>query len=276
MSTVSLGSPLRAIVRLSLYFGLTVLLLPVQAIAVYFALPLRTALPLWYHRQCCRILGVQVERRGRRSRVHPTLYVSNHISYLDISVLGSLIPGSFVAKAEVRNWALLGWCARLQRSVFVDRRAARVAEESDEISRRLAAGDDLILFAEGTSGDGNRVLPFKSALLSVIEQRRPGESSVIQPVSIAYTRLDGLPLGRNLRPYYAWYGDMLFAPHIWQLAGLGRLTVQVHFHSPVSSADFGSRKELCDYCYERAAEGLAEALADRPQRPSGPPPVALA
>lgn len=263
MPLVALGSPLRALFRLLPYFGLTLVLIPVQLFALRFSPRLRLALPQWYHRRCCRILGIHVVRRGRPSKQHPTLYLSNHISYLDITVLGALAPVSFVAKSEVRSWPFFGWLARLQRSVFVDRRSVRSAADGESIAGRLDKGDDLVLFPEGTSGDGNRVLPFKSSLLSVTERGAAHRSFVVQPVSIAYTRLDGVPLGRNLRPFYAWYGDMELTPHLWQMAGLGRVTVEVRFHPLISPSDFKSRKDLSQYCYGQVSRGVAAALSGR-------------
>jgi 1-acyl-sn-glycerol-3-phosphate acyltransferase len=271
--TASLGSPTRALFRLLAYLCFTVSVMPLQAVALIFRLPLRESLPVWYHRRCCRILGIRIERRGRQSRTRPTLYVSNHTSYLDITVLGALIPGSFVAKAEVARWPLFGWLAKLQRTVFVERRVSRTADQRGALMTRLEAGDSLILFPEGTSDDGNRVLPFKSGLLSAAACRPHGEPLVVQPVSVSYTRLDGLPLGRHLRPLFAWYGDMSMAPHLWQLTGLGRLTVVVHFHPPVHLADFASRKALSDHCQREVAAGVARALAGR-ARPTGSRKVA--
>ena len=259
----ALGSPFRAFFRLSVYAGFTLVLMPLQAAAVALRLKLRETLPLWYHGRCCRILGIRVERRGRRSAVRPTLFVSNHSSYLDISVLGSLIGGSFVAKAEVSRWPFFGWLAKLQRTVFVERRARRTADQRNRIVARLEQGDSLVLFPEGTSDDGNRVLPFKSALLAAAACEIKGEPVTVQPVSISYTRLDGLPLGRHLRPLFAWYGDMDMVPHLWQLAGLGRLTVVVHFHRPVHLRDFASRKALSDHCHREVSGGVARALAGR-------------
>ena len=159
-----LGSPLRAAVRLAAYIALTLPLMPVQALAVALRMPLRRSLPLWYHARCCRILGFKIEQRGQPSPVHPTLYAANHVSYFDIMVLASLIDVSFVAKAEVARWPLFGWLAKLQRTVFVDRRGHKAGRHRDDIARRLEQGDDLVLFPEGTSSDGNRVLGFKSEI----------------------------------------------------------------------------------------------------------------
>ena len=263
MAVESLGSPLRSFGRIVAYGVFTLSLLPVQAVVIVLRLPLRRTLPCWYHRRCCRLLGIRVERRGRISRRHPTLFVVNHISYLDISVLGSLIQGSFVAKSEVASWPIFGWLAKLQRTIFVDRQANRAIENRDALAARLEAGDSLILFPEGTSGDGNRVLPFKTSLLAVAEIEAMGRPVTVQPVSLAYTRLDGIPLGRALRPFVAWYGDMELASHLWQAMGLGRLTVAVRFHPPVSLAEFGSRKTLGDHCWQAVSQGVADALAGR-------------
>ena len=95
-----------------------------------------------------------------------------------------------------------GLLAKLQRTIFVERRANRSAGQRDAMAERLAAGDSLILFAEGTSNDGNRVLPFKSALFSAAERPVNGAAVVVQPVSVAYSRLDGMPLMRHMRPLF--------------------------------------------------------------------------
>src|SRR5256714_15267935 len=147
--------------------------------------------------------------------MRPVLFPANPVSYLDITIFSSLIAGSFVAKREVAGWPLFGWLAKLQRSVFIDRQVRSTADQRDSIAGRLAAGDALILFPEGTSGDGNRVLPFKSALFSVADQPATGPVTV-QPVSIAYTRLNSMPIGRRYRPLFAWYGAMPMAPHLWR------------------------------------------------------------
>ena len=256
---------LRSSTRIVLYLLLTASTILIQGAALLFKLPWRQTFPKWYHRQVCRIAGLKVERRGRQSREHPTLYVINHVSYLDIEVVGSLIKGSFVAKAEVKSWPLFGLLARLQRSVFVERRAPKTAETRDEMGRRLEAGESLMLFPEGTSGDGNRVLPFKSALFSVAERRPKGRPLTVQAVSVAYAKLDGLPMGRYLRPYFAWYGDMDLFGHIWGAFGIGKVSVVVEFHKPVTFEQFGSRKAMAEYCQAQVQRGLTQALTGRPQ-----------
>jgi 1-acyl-sn-glycerol-3-phosphate acyltransferase len=212
-------------------------------------------------------------------RSRPILFVSNHSSYLDISVLGSLIDASFVAKAEIAKWPLFGFLAKLQRTVFIERRASHSARHRDEISRRLQHGDALVVFPEGTTGDGNRVLPFKSALFAAASRMVDGAPLMVQPISIAYVRLDGVPLGREWRPYCAWYGAMEMPPHLWQFLGLGTITVEVVFYPPIdiasAAADAGlswsedgdrpgvaaARKALAERCYTVVSHGVSQALA---------------
>ena len=269
-----MGSATLKIARLLLYLAWTGSLMPVQAIGLALDCRWTRTLPSFYHRWCCRILGFRVRASGSPTRARPVLFVANHISYTDIAILGSLIAGSFIAKAEVARWPLFGWLAKLQRSVFVDRRIGTTAAQRDAMTQRLALGDALILFPEGTSGDGSRVLPFKSALFGAAQTPLPIGPIAVQPVSIAYTRLDGIPLGRHYRPFFAWYGTMALAPHLWRMLGLGTVEVAVEFHPPTCFADCGSRKALARYCYGRSAGGVAAAISGRPQPVPEPPFVA--
>jgi 1-acyl-sn-glycerol-3-phosphate acyltransferase len=259
-----IGSPARAMLRIVVYAAVTLPLIPLQLIGVLLLPPLGRWLPIPYHRTVCWILGLKLKVNGRKARKRPTLFVVNHVSYLDIEVLGALIPGSFVAKKEVATWPFFSILAKLQRSVFVDRRMTATKEGQDEMFRRLSSRDNLILFPEGTSGDGTRVLPFRSALFAVAQLKtRDGKPITVQPVSLAYTRLDGIPLGRHWRPFYTWFGDMEMAPHLWQMAGLGEVEVVVNFHDPVSLADFPDRKALADYCHKVVYAGVAATNSGR-------------
>jgi lyso-ornithine lipid O-acyltransferase len=247
--------------------------MPVQALGLALGCRWVAELPRFYHRRVCRLLGLKVHQIGAPVADRPVLFVSNHIGYLDIPVLTSLLPASFVAKSEVAGWPFFGWLAKLQRSVFVDRQVRSTAQQRDAIAERLAAKDALILFPEGTSGDGNHVLPFKSALFSVAF-KDAGAPNTVQPVSVAYTRLDGLPIGRRLRPYFAWYGDMDLTPHAWHMLGLGTVEVEVEFHPPVSVAEWASRKELSQFCYDTISSGVSRLLTGRRDAPAAPTPQA--
>jgi 1-acyl-sn-glycerol-3-phosphate acyltransferase len=243
---------------LALYAGLTLALLPIQVLLLCTSRRLASGLPRLYHRLCCGLLGLEVEVVGAPVAAPSALYVANHSSYLDVTVLGASIDASFVAKAEVGRWPIYGVLTRLQRTVFIDRRRLRAGDARTAVAERLARGDRLALFPEGTSSDGRRVLPFKSGCFAAI----PG-NALVQPVTIAYVRLDGLPLDDEIRPLIAWFGAMTLAPHVWRMAGLGRIGVRLHFHDPVRLADFLSRKSLAHHCRTVVADGLAKALADR-------------
>jgi 1-acyl-sn-glycerol-3-phosphate acyltransferase len=255
---------LRAGAILALFLLMTLPLMPVQGLLIAVDSRLARHLPCWYHRRVCRLLGVRLHLEGRLAGDRPVLIVANHVSWLDIPVMSSIAPVSFIAKREVGTWPFIGWLARLQRSVFVDRnRRTAAGEQRNEIARRLAAGDHMILFPEGTTGDGNRVLPFKSALFTVAEKTVAGKPVTVQPVSIAYTRLNGLPIGFGWRAFYAWYGDMTLAPHLWQVLKLGETTVELAFHEAFSADQFQGRKALAAHCERVAGRGFAQLLAGR-------------
>jgi lyso-ornithine lipid O-acyltransferase len=260
---------LRRLSRFVAYASLTLSLMGVQAALLAVGSRRAVHLPRLYHRLCCRLIGFRLDVRGAPSGHRPTLFVANHVSYSDIMVLGALIEGSFVAKTEVAGWPLFGWLAKLQRSVFVDRRVRTARDQRGSMADRLHRGDNLILFPEGTSSDGLRVLPFKSALLGAAHLGE-NRTALVQPVSLAYTEHDGLPITRYERPAFAWYGDMDLAPHMWHLFGLGSVGVVVEFHPPLDPADFPSRKALTEHCRRVIAGAVSSALSGRL------PPVAAA
>ncbi len=196
-----------------------------------------------------RLMGVKIQVTGAKTLARPTLFVSNHISWLDIFVLGALHGGPFVARGDMEGWPVFGWLSKLRRSVFVDREnRARARDQINVLIEKLKSDRSLILFAEGTSTDGLRVLDFKSSLFSVAEKWPGPEALTIQPISIAYTHLNGLPIARHYRPYIGWYGDMELAPHLWELLQLGRLTASVHYHAPITVDGSKSRKVLSQEC----------------------------
>ncbi len=198
----------RSLLRAILAMGWMLSLLPAQYLALRMGWRASWAIPQLYHRGNCRIMGLRILCRGQAADSGPIVYVSNHSSYFDIVVLASLLRASFVAKQEVATWPVLGLLAKLNRTVFVERRATRSQHHRNQMLERLDAGESLILFPEGTSNDGNRVLRFNSTFFSIAEAEAAGAVPRVQPVSIAYTELNGLPMGLRRRPQFAWYGDM--------------------------------------------------------------------
>lgn len=264
----ALGSNLRALWTIFAYLALTLPLMPLQAVFVAMKSPLAVKLPLVYHRLCCKIFGIRLRVEGERHD-GVTLFAANHLSYLDITVLGAVLPASFISKDDVRDWPLFGALAKLQRTVFIERKRTRAQQHRDAMIERLHAGDSLILFPEGTSSDGNRVLPFKSSLFAALwhDAHEAGHPLAVQPVTIAVTHLDGMPLGRDLRGFYAWLGDVPLGRHLWDFASLGRIDVQVILHQPVQAEAFASRKELAQHCQDEVTAGFAAALTGRAALP---------
>jgi 1-acyl-sn-glycerol-3-phosphate acyltransferase len=259
---------LRAAWLLVIFLAMTLLLLPVQVIAVRLGLGLRRRLPRFYHRIVCRLIGLRVSVTGTPVE-GGVLMAANHLGWLDIPILSTIAPLSFVAKQEVGSWAFFGTLARLQRTIFIRRERAKAAEDRDTIRRRLAAGETLVIFPEGTSSDGNRVLPFKSSLFSAAELTL-GEDAAhhvrhvpVQPVSVAYVGLHGMPMGRETRPFFAWYGDMELVPHFWEAFWMGPIDVAVELHKPVTIDEAGDRKRLAAAVETAVRAGVIRALHGR-------------
>jgi 1-acyl-sn-glycerol-3-phosphate acyltransferase len=246
---------LRAAVILAVFLVVTFVLIPVQWLGVSLRLPYRRSFPHAYHRLVARLFGIRIRVAGEPVRGRGVLLLANHTGWLDIVIFSAVMPLSFVAKSEVASWPFFGTLARLQRTVFVDRtRRSETGATRDAIRERLQAGDALVLFPEGTSGDGNAVLPFKSALLGAAG----GQDVMVQPVSTAYIGVHGIPMGRENRPLFAWYGDMELVPHLWEALKAGPLDVVVEFHPPLSATD---RKELAREAESLVRQGQVRALA---------------
>jgi 1-acyl-sn-glycerol-3-phosphate acyltransferase len=221
--------------------------------------------PCHYHRTVLRWFGHRINVIGAPVSDRPCLIAANHVSWLDIPILSALTPLSFIAKKEVAKWPGFGALAKLQRSVFIDRERRHSTRSSrDEIKERFAAGETIVLFAEGTSGDGVTVLPFKSAYFGAAEH--PGV--VIQPVTLAYRGHWGLPMNRRSRPFYAWYGDMEMQPHLWGAMVAGPIEVDIICHPPTSIEQAGGRKAAAKYAETMVRQGLSWALSRRSECPS--------
>jgi 1-acyl-sn-glycerol-3-phosphate acyltransferase len=266
---------IRGVLRFSGMLCWTLLAIPVQAVLLRTSPTTARRFGRTYHGLLCRILGLAVRHEGAavaHPRGRPVVFVSNHSSWLDVLVLGATLEAGFVAKAEVGTWPLVRTVARLGRTVFVSRRRAGAGREANEIAERLAAGDSLILFPEGTTSDGTRVLPFRSALLGALEGG--GQSAVVQPVSVVYDRLNGLPVARKNRPTFAWYGDMEIGSHAWRLATEPHARATVMLHPPIDPEAFASRKALTEAVFAVVEEGAASLRTGRRAPDAAPPGLA--
>ena len=252
-------SRLRPVLTLAAFAAVTLPLMPIQQIFVWTWPRMARRFPNYYHRLVCRILGIRLKVIGERPVTGPLLIASNHVSWLDIMVLSAVAPVSFVAKKEVNAWPFFGSLARLQRTVFVDRdRRHATGDSRREMQDRLRQGDILVLFPEGTSSDGYRVLPFKSSFFGAAEF----EGVMVQPISLAYSGHRNLPMNRRLMPLYAWYGDMDLPHHLWEALQTGPIEVTVVCHPPVVMGGDMNRKALARHAEEQVRRGVTQALHD--------------
>jgi len=262
-------------IRIFLALGLvaagSLVLVPLQILSMKTGWwPETVILKIW-HRMILRALGMRVHVKGTLSNRRPLLVAANHISWTDIIVLGSFADVKFIARADMEGWPLIGMLSKLQRTVFIERERKRSSgDQASEIASRMAKGDAMVLFAEGSTGDGNVILPFKSTLFgaaSMAISEGAAEQVFIQPVAIAYTRLHGVPLGRRHRPISAWIGDEDLMPHLKVLMAEGALDVEVHFGEPIAFAKGSNRKETSKLMESQVREMMQAALADpRPSR----------
>ena len=239
---------IKAVLTILVLTLVSLFLIPLQWFAVKLGLSVQRKLPQIWHQIATRLVGIKIRQVGEPSCSRPLLITSNHASWVDITVIGSLMPLSFIAKSEVSGWPIFGLFAKLQRTVFVNRtKRTDTGKVANAIADRMASGDAMVLFAEGTSNDGNCVLPFRSALLGAATRALgDAEDSVVwvQPLSIAYQGFYGLPMGRAHRPHVAWYGDMELAGHLWGIFTRGALDVVVCWGEPVLVDQTTDRKSL--------------------------------
>jgi 1-acyl-sn-glycerol-3-phosphate acyltransferase len=247
------------------FFTLTLALLPFQLIGLAFDLRLQRTIPHLYHRILCALIGVRISEVGTRSTASPALILSNHVSWLDICVISALSPVVFVAKSEVARWPVFGWLAKLQRTIFVNRQARhQTGAATSEIAGRLLGGDAVVLFAEGTSSDGIRVLPFRSSLVGAVHHALGNSthhtSITVQPMSLAYVSLSGVPMGRGLRERVAWYGDADLTPHLAQVLASGAVDVTVSWGEATAYDMSADRKAIARDAEKSVRRMTAAAL----------------
>lgn len=244
--------------------AMTALLGPLQILAIRRGWPLARRLPFLWHRVAARVIGLRLHLTGAPAPGRPLLLVANHQSWADIVALGAVMPLSFIAKSEVAGWPVFGLLAKLQRTVFVAREArGRTGEQADAIGERLNAGDAIVLFAEGTTSDGNRVLPFKTALFGAAQaslKRSGTEAVLVQPVSIAYTKANGIAMGRYGRPLAAWPGDVELAPHLLAFLREGAVDAEIRFGEPIRFDAMSDRKAVARRCESVVSALLVESL----------------
>jgi lyso-ornithine lipid O-acyltransferase len=260
--------------KLRLVFGgflvliASIVMLPLQCLCLYFDWKLRRYLPRIWHRIVCWAFGLKIKIHGAPDRRRPLMLCSNHSSWLDILVLSAVADVAFIAKIEVRGWPIFGLFARLQKTVFVVReQKRRTGEQVGEIAERMAGGEIVVLFPEGTTSDGNRLLEVKSSLFGAAAAALPGapEGVVhVQPVAVAYTGIHGMPMGRYYRPIATWPGDIEMLPSLKGVLACGAIDVEVSFGQAVDYTADSNRKQVASVVTERIRTMLSGLLLGRP------------
>jgi 1-acyl-sn-glycerol-3-phosphate acyltransferase len=187
----------------------------------------------WWHRRVCRIFGLRVQVQGTPVP-GAALLAANHISWIDIMVIGAARPANFVAKREVANWPVVGWLVARSGTVFIQR-GGDASEVAEQMTRRIQQGQTLVIFPEGTTSDGTSLRPFHPRLYqAAIRAECP-----VQPVALRYIEPAGQP------PRLPFIGDETFAAHLWRLSAQRNTVVELSFLAPVPSAG-QPRRALAD------------------------------
>lgn len=250
-------SILRACLKLIALVVLVIAIIPTQSLLLLS--PFDGIASRWaqqWHKAVCLVLGIAIELEGHPEVAH-VAYVGNHLSYLDIPVLGSIVRGSFVAKQEMRGWPLFGWLARLQRTVFISRGRSDAAHVLDQLDAMLSRGRNLIVFPEGTSSSGEHVLPFKSSVFSVLGEHLP-RGLRIQPFTLDLRVVDGhAPRTTDDRNLYTYHSHMVLAPHLWAFMRTRGAILRVVFHPVLVIGHDSSRKHVAAMAERNVASALS-------------------
>lgn len=250
---------LRIFVKGTIFFLWCALLAPLQALFLHFNRGKAAyTIPQLWHQGMCRVFGLQVLVQGAPLHNQQTLFVCNHVSYLDIPVIASVLKASFVARKGVASWPIFGTLARLQQTAFISQSQSDAQKEKNALSTLLDEGKSLILFPEGTSTDGTSVMPFKSSLFSItLHESRNG--LMVQPMTLSVESVDGRPASdRSARDLYAWYTDMTMPAHLKAFTSCRGAVIRLTFHPPVDPKLYSERKTLADDCHAAVQAGMEQ------------------
>lgn len=206
-------------------------------------------MPRLYSNISCLIFNIKVKVHGDCLRDGHVIFVGNHLSYIDICVIGANLQATFISKAEVRGWPIFGILGALAKTVYIERSPTALPEAINSIKKSLESGRSLILFPEATSTNGRSVIPFKSSLFEIFLNPEIKDKLVVQPFTLSIDP----PQNHDL---YAWYGDMEMPPHLWQLANSKGVNLTLAFHQPRAAKNYDDRKEFAKDCHKDVLKGL--------------------
>lgn len=245
---------LRQIIRLIAFIVFTIFCVAAQFLWALFPVKDRYKFARLWHRGGVAIVGIKVRTEGLSTEGR-VIFLSNHVSHLDISVIGGLMPARFISKQEVRDWPVFGLLARLQDTIFVDRapKLSAIKQSRALIQKALSQGERLIIFPEGTNTIGDTILPFRRGMLDGLE----AANYKLQPVAIQCTAVDGKALQTQADyEVYGW-GDISFALHFWRAMGHKSIDVLVSFLPPY---DVGDKNVIEGLTIEKAGDDVRQRV----------------
>jgi 1-acyl-sn-glycerol-3-phosphate acyltransferase len=203
-----------------------------------------------------KLLAINIRVNGEVTAV-PALLMSNHSSYVDVIILGSLVKNiCFTPKSEVKDWFFIGHLTKMFDVIFVDRKPSRVSTAKNDIFQSLESGKYVSVFPEATTNDGRSLKKFKSSLFGLAEMSLENNNKLpVQPIAVKYILADDKPLGDEQWDAVAWYGDAEFFPHLWGFMKFSSLNVEVTFLPDMVIGE-GGRKELSAKCEQLIRDEL--------------------
>ena len=231
-------------------------LIPIQYIFVQFKLKNRIYIPIFFHRILLKILGIKVKLIGQNTSARPLILAGNHTSYLDIIILGSIMPICFIAKEDIKHWFLFGFLAKMQNTIFIKRKNHKTLESLNSINKELDNNSAVVLFPEGTTNTGKKVLNFKSSLFNLFENNN---TLRLQNFSLCYTHVNDMPIDNRTRPQISWYGDMNILSHLLNFLKISCVDATVVFH-PILPLRGLDRKSISISSIKQVKKGISIAF----------------
>lgn len=266
LSAKNLGQlRMRAIIaslKIASFLALTLITIPLQALDRLLLEKTRFfyIIPTMYFKITAWIFQIKTKQIGNKHNGQ-VVFVGNHLSYIDIPVIGGKLDATFISKADVRNWPLFGILSALAKTIFIERSRNAVQKCISDIQKMLNEGRSLILFPEGTSTNGLKVLPFKSTIFELFLNETLKDSLYVQPFTVSLEKIDGKTItDATQHDLYAWYGDMTFMPHLWQLAKTKGTIVTLTLHEARKASDYDDRKSFALDCQQDVEQELKKSL----------------
>ena len=242
--------------KVFLIFLTILLLIPIQYIFVKLKLKHRNYIPIVFHKILIKILGIKVKLIGQNEVVKPLILAGNHTSYLDIIILGSIMPICFIAKEDIKHWFLFGFLAKMQNTIFIKRKNYKTLESLNTINKELHNKSAVVLFPEGTTNTGKKVLNFKSSLFNLFENNK---TLRLQNFSLCYTHVNNMPIDNRTRPQISWYGDMNIVSHLLNFLKISCVDATIVFH-PMLSLKGLDRKSISISSIKQVKKGISLAF----------------